>query len=56
MNRLMSVFFQGYVSGKRTLYKSLYQTEVCKFLKFNKHTNKLESNNYFFYHKNQIEY
>ena len=44
-------FFSGYVSGKRTLYKSLYQTEVCKFLKFNKHTNKLESNNYFFYHK-----
>ena len=44
-------FLSGYVSGKNTLYKSLYQTEACKFLKFNKFTKKLEINNFFSYHK-----
>ena len=43
-------FLSGYVSGKSTLYKSLYQTEACQFLKFNKQNKKLEINNFFYYH------
>ena len=44
-------FLSGYVSGKRTLHKNLYQTEAFKFYKFNKLTKKLEINSFFFYHK-----
>ncbi len=44
-------FLSGYVSGKKTLYKNLFQAEVLKFLKFNKSTKKLSENYYYFYHK-----
>ena len=47
----MSVSYQAMFLEKNTLYKSLYQTEACQFLKFNKQNKKLEINNFFYYHK-----